>query len=364
MSADDIWTATRVAATASDATDDRRQTPRPAIVRNYPRTTISSISWARRSLHFIGSWTRRGLGKQRDAKPPAPHGPNRSCVEHVVMHIALALLLRVGRVAPPAGAHELGGVVVGLDQGQAEIASVPPRAARRRQEPMWVPRATELVPAPRDHAVRASTAEVVAEAMYKAVFDVTPHVMGISCDECFADVTGLPVDAERLGEALRASILRETSGCRRVGIGPNRLLARARDGARQARRAAAAARRRRGRAAARRARAHAARLRPRPRGAARRHRHRDVRRPRRRRRPSPPQGGRAEGGREAACVRARRRPAAVGAAARAEERRRAGELGRALRERRGRSRSSAATLRGEWRSGCGRAPPSKGGRSR
>ena len=51
-------------------------------------------------------------------------------------------------------------------------------------------------------------------------------MMGISCDECFADVTGLPVDAERLGE-LRASILRETGGCTAsVGIGPNRLLAR------------------------------------------------------------------------------------------------------------------------------------------
>ena len=55
-----------------------------------------------------------------------------------------------------------------------------------------------------------------------------------------------------------------------------------------------------------------ARLRPRPRGEARRHRHRDVRRPRRRRREPPPQGGRAEGGREAARVRARRRPAAGG----------------------------------------------------
>ena len=81
-----------------------------------------------------------------------------------------------------------------------------PRARRRLRAPttarrdgvkngMWVPRATELCPHLVIMPYEFDRYEVVAEAMYKAVFDVTPHVMGISCDECFADVTGLPVDA-------------------------------------------------------------------------------------------------------------------------------------------------------------------------
>ena len=116
----------------------------------------------------------------------------------------------------------------GSTKGSAEIASANYRARRDGvKNGMWVPRATELCPHLVIMPYEFDRYEVVAEAMYKAVFDVTPHVMGISCDECFAAVTGLPVDAERLGEALRASILRETGGCTAsVGIGPNRLLAR------------------------------------------------------------------------------------------------------------------------------------------
>ena len=181
-------------------------------------------------LHFIGSWKAR-FSELLDAQPPAPPLPTTDrLTERVIMHIDLDCFF-----ASVASLHrpELSGLPVavswsGSTKGSAEIASANYRARRDGvKNGMWVPRATELCPHLVIMPYEFDRYEVVAEAMYKAVFDVTPHVMGISCDECFADVTGLPVDAERLGEALRASILRETGGCTAsVGIGPNRLLAR------------------------------------------------------------------------------------------------------------------------------------------
>ena len=47
--------------------------------------------------------------------------------------------------------------------------------------------------------------------MYRAVFDTTPHVMGVSVDECYADLTSLanpPVGAAALRDRIR-----EVTGC-------------------------------------------------------------------------------------------------------------------------------------------------------
>ena len=47
--------------------------------------------------------------------------------------------------------------------------------------------------------------------MYRAVFDTTPHVMGVSVDECYADLTSL-ADPPAAAAALRDRI-REVTGC-------------------------------------------------------------------------------------------------------------------------------------------------------
>ena len=47
--------------------------------------------------------------------------------------------------------------------------------------------------------------------MYRAVFDTTPHVMGVSVDECYADLTSL-ADPPAAAAALRGRI-REVTGC-------------------------------------------------------------------------------------------------------------------------------------------------------
>ena len=222
----------RVAAARALATALRRATPqssRPQLSSKENDNFVEDFMGASR-LHFIGSWKAR-FSELLDAQPPAPPLPTTDrLTERVIMHIDLDCFF-----ASVASLHrpELSGLPVavswsGSTKGSAEIASANYRARRDGvKNGMWVPRATELCPHLVIMPYEFDRYEVVAEAMYKAVFDVTPHVMGISCDECFADVTGLPVDAERLGEALRASILRETGGCTAsVGIGPNRLLAR------------------------------------------------------------------------------------------------------------------------------------------
>jgi len=54
-----------------------------------------------------------------------------------------------------------------------------------------------------------------AEDMYRAVLALTPHVMGISCDECYADATGCGEPAA-MATQLRAAIARATGAPRRA----------------------------------------------------------------------------------------------------------------------------------------------------
>lgn len=61
--------------------------------------------------------------------------------------------------------------------------------------------------------------------MYRLVLDMSPHVMGISCDECFADLTALPNPEEAVA-ALRSAVRAQTGCSCSVGIGSSRLLAR------------------------------------------------------------------------------------------------------------------------------------------
>ena len=80
---------------------------------------------------------------------------------------------------------------------------------------MWVSEAKQRCPQllilPYEFEAYASA----AEDMYRAVLALTPHVMGISCDECYADATGCGEPAA-MATQLRAAIARATGARRRA----------------------------------------------------------------------------------------------------------------------------------------------------
>ena len=80
---------------------------------------------------------------------------------------------------------------------------------------MWVSEAKQRCPQllilPYEFEAYASA----AEDMYRAVLALTPHVMGISCDECYADATGCGEPAA-MATQLRAAIARATGAPRRA----------------------------------------------------------------------------------------------------------------------------------------------------
>ena len=66
-----------------------------------------------------------------------------------------------------------------------------------------------------------------AEKMARGVLEATPHVMGISCDEVYADMTSRAADPAAAAHALRQAIRRATGGCAAsIGCGHNRIMAR------------------------------------------------------------------------------------------------------------------------------------------
>lgn len=76
--------------------------------------------------------------------------------------------------------------------------------------------------------------------MYKSLFRLTPHVMGISCDEAYIDVSAVIRDSslmrpektlndivKEVAEKLRKEIYAATEGCTAsIGCGSSRFLAR------------------------------------------------------------------------------------------------------------------------------------------
>ena len=82
---------------------------------------------------------------------------------------------------------------------------------------MWVSEAKQRCPQllilPYEFEAYASA----AEDMYRAVLALTPHVMGISCDECYADATGCGEPAA-MATQLRAAIARATGAPRRASL--------------------------------------------------------------------------------------------------------------------------------------------------
>ena len=182
-------------------------------------------------LSFIGSWRARyeEMLSHLPPPPPLPAAPEGGrTILHIDMDCFFASVAARGRPA-------LQNVPLAVswsdnERGAAEIASCNYLArAQGIRNGTWVSAAKQKCPdliiMPYQFEDYAST----AEEMYRCVFEATPHVMGVSVDECYADVTGCcdETSVEEFVWTLRAAIAKATGGCHAsVGIGPNRLLAR------------------------------------------------------------------------------------------------------------------------------------------
>ena len=176
-------------------------------------------------LHFIGSWKSRFVALL-DALPPAPPRPVRS--DRVIAHIDMDAFFASVAVR---GHPELQGLPVAVSwsdnaKGAGEIASANYQArAHGVRNGMGVATAKEkcadIILMPYTFEAYAET----AECMYRLVFETTPFVLGVSCDECFADLTDTD-DPDAAANSLRASIRAATRCNASIGLGPNRLVAR------------------------------------------------------------------------------------------------------------------------------------------
>jgi DNA repair protein REV1 len=179
-------------------------------------------------LHFIGSWKAR-FELICDRLPPAPPLPAVApgC-ERVVLHIDMdCFFASIAAALRP----ELAGLPLAVSWGDAssphaEIASASYEArAKGVRNGMWLVQALRCCPDLLIAPYEFAEYERAAEAMYQIVFSVTPHVMGVSVDECYADVTGLG-EPTALAASLRARVRDATKCNASIGIGPNRIVAR------------------------------------------------------------------------------------------------------------------------------------------
>ena len=223
--AEATYSASRLAAARRVATEARRGMPQlQGPHRTAPQNFISEFMGASR-LHYIGSWKDRFQRILETMPPPPPLdqlAPGRTrAIAHIDMDCFFASVAVAGR-------PELEGlpVAVAWSDGNAEIASANYAArAFGVRNGMWGSQAKELCPSLITMPYEFERYEEIAEVMYLAVFAVTPHVMGVSVDECYADFSAFE-SPEATAATLRETIRTQTGCVASIGIGPNRLLAR------------------------------------------------------------------------------------------------------------------------------------------
>ena len=203
-------------------------------------------------LHYIGTWKHRYEAFLEDlpAPPPLPAvktpGSAR-VVMHVDMDCFFAAVATLGR-------PELAGLPVAVSwssgaKGAGELSSCNYEArARGCRAGGRVAEAVRQCPNLVVMPYEFEKYSAVALRVYSIMHDLTPHVMGVSVDEAYLDVTALVGDpreggpagpgdgsretarprgtAREVAETLRARIFGETGCVASVGIGPNRLIAR------------------------------------------------------------------------------------------------------------------------------------------
>jgi nucleotidyltransferase/DNA polymerase involved in DNA repair len=225
--AEATFSASRLAAARRVATEARRGMPQlqgPHRTSRENDSFISEFMGASR-LHYIGSWKDRYQRILETMPPPPPLVQLAPGCTRVIAHIDMDCFFASVAVA---GRPELEGlpVAVAWSDGNAEIASANYAArAFGVRNGMWGSQAKELCPSLITMPYEFERYEEIAEVMYRAVFAVTPHVMGVSVDECYADLSALG-SPEATAATLRETIRTQTGCVASIGIGPNRLLAR------------------------------------------------------------------------------------------------------------------------------------------
>ena len=212
-------------------------------------------------LHYIGTWKHRYEAFLEDlpAPPPLP-APKTPGSARVVMHVDMDCFFAA---VATLGRPELAGLPVAVSwssgaKGAGELSSCNYEARARGcraggRVADALRRCPNLVVMPYEFEKYSA----VALRVYSIMHDLTPHVMGVSVDEAYLDVTALVGDprgggpaggdgsretatslylhenekqhrgtAREVAETLRARIFDETGCVASVGIGPNRLIAR------------------------------------------------------------------------------------------------------------------------------------------
>ncbi|MDB0053638.1 hypothetical protein N9F40_01240 [bacterium] len=186
-------------------------------------------------LHYIGTWKHRYEAFLEEMPVPPKLGSSKSrCVMHVDMDCFFAAVAMLGR-------PELKDLPVAVSwssgaKGAGELSSCNYKAREFGLKAGGrIADAIKLCPNLVVMPYEFEKYSKVALEVYRVLHSITPHVMGVSVDEAYLDVTdvlnglnnqGKERDPSSLAEEIRQKIKNETGCVASVGIGPNRLVAR------------------------------------------------------------------------------------------------------------------------------------------
>jgi nucleotidyltransferase/DNA polymerase involved in DNA repair len=176
-------------------------------------------------LHFIGTWKQRysELLQERPPNPPLP-SPPPGC-DRTIAHCDMDAFFAS---ASACNRPDLRNTPIAVAWGSGEAAEVSSCNYQARAlgvtAGMPMRRAKELAPHIEQLQYDFELYTQIATTLYQTLWQLTPHVQGMSCDEAFLDLTGFD-DPDGSMAWLRQAV-KERTGCTcSVGIGPNQLLA-------------------------------------------------------------------------------------------------------------------------------------------
>jgi DNA repair protein REV1 len=190
-------------------------------------------------LHFIGSWKERYAALVDELLPNSRPTKKKtrtaddSC--RVIFHVdmdaffaSVAMIRKPELAAKPVAVCWASGASGGSNSEISSCNYIARADGVRAGISMQQARVLcpGLVALPYDFERFADTACI----MYRALFNVSPDVLGVSVDEAFVDVSyaaSAGISVEDIAATLRENIRQQTNGCTAsIGIGANRLLAR------------------------------------------------------------------------------------------------------------------------------------------
>lgn len=223
-------------ATFEEAVDEinKVRAAEPLLQSSPKRTTIQDPDFLQSffpasRLHFIGAWREKWETKSHRVARDAPR--LRAGEERVIFHVDLDCFFAAVAVKKYPG---LRGRPVAVCWGDSKDSTSEVSSASYEARAFGIKagmfvrdalkKCPDLTTVPFDFEAYVET----ALDAWGCVLAVTPHVVGLSIDECFADVTevcrGTTVDA--VAARLRADIRAKTECAASVGSGPNMLVAR------------------------------------------------------------------------------------------------------------------------------------------